>query len=338
LQQAIIPPIIGVIFRYEVCMKVLVTGATGFIGQHVVRWLTAENITVRAVVRNAASAPAMRLRGSGVEVVEGDLSQPPTLTGLATGMDTVVHTAGLVGSGRGSSKAYHTANVEGTRALLIEAQRAQVGRFVHISTVGVYGLGALQRDVQETQSIKPVGSAYVQSKADAEKMVANSGLPNVILRPYWVTGGGDRFLIPQVAALLQAGRFTLIGSGQQQWSISAVENFGDAIALCAVHPRAPGHIYHVNDETAPVHEIVAIVAQALGLSEPTQRTALALAVLKNYLIYWSKPKYTVDLLFGLWKDATFSSAKIRQELGWKPRVPWRDSLRQGVLDWQKRQS
>ena len=314
-------------------MKVLVTGATGFIGQHVVRWLTAENISVRALVRHDTGAAALHERG--VEIVRGDLLDPQTLQGIATGVDAVVHTAGLVGSGRGSSQEYTAINVDGTRALLEEARRANAKRFVHISTVGVYGLGALQRDVQETQPLKPAGSAYVKSKADSEQLVLASGLPSVILRPYWVTGGGDRFLIPQVGSLLRANRFTFIGNGQQQWSIGAVENFGDAVALCAVHPQAPGNVYHVNDEIVPVREIVATIAEALNVPESTRRTALVTLFLKNYLIYRSAPRYTVDLLFGLWKDATFDTAKIRRELGWKPRIPWRDSLRQGALDWKK---
>lgn len=314
-------------------MKVLVTGATGFIGQHVVRWLTAEHIAVRALVRRDTGVSALHERG--VEIVRGDLLEPQTLHGIATGMDTVVHTAGLVGSGRGSNQEYTAANVEGTRALLAEARRANVGRFVHISTVGVYGLGALQRDVKETQPLKPAGSAYVKSKAVSEQLVIDSGLPAVILRPYWVTGGDDRFLIPQVGSLLRAKRFTLIGDGQQQWSIGAVENLGDAVALCAVHPQAPGNIYHVNDGEAPVREIVAIIAEALNLPKSTHHTALALVLLKNYLFYHTAPRYTVDLLFGLWKNATFSTDKIRGDLGWKPRIPWQSSLRQGVLDWKK---
>ena len=314
-------------------MKVLVTGATGFIGQHVVRWLIAENIAVRALIRRDTGASALHERG--VEIAHGDLQDPQTLHGIATGMDAVVHTAGLVGSGRGSNQEYMATNVEGTRAILAEAKRADVGRFVHISTVGVYGLGALQRDVQETQPLKPAGSAYVKSKAISEELVLASGLPAVILRPYWVTGGGDRFLIPQVGSLLRANRFTFIGNGQQQWSIGAVENFGDAVAICAVHPKAPGNIYHVNDGVAPLREIVAIIAEALGLPQPARQTALVTTLLKNYLLYHSAPRYTVDLLFGLWKNATFSTDKIRQDLGWKPRIPWQGSLRQGTLDWKK---
>ena len=314
-------------------MKVLVTGATGFIGQHVVRWLIAENIAVRALIHRETGASNLHERG--VEIARGNLLDPQSLHGIATGVDTVVHTAGLVGSGRGSNQEYQAANVEGTRALLAEAKRANVGRFIHISTVGVYGLGALQRDVKETQALKPAGSAYVTSKAISEQSVLDSGLPAVILRPYWVTGGGDRFLIPQVGSLLRANRFTFIGDGQQQWSIGAVENFGDAVALCAVHPKAPGNIYHVNDGVAPLREIVAIIAEALNLPQPTRNTSLVMALLKNYLVYHSAPRYTVDLLFGLWKNATFSTDKIRQELDWQPRIPWQSSLRQGVLDWKK---
>ena len=316
-------------------MRILVTGGTGFIGNHVVRRLIGEGHTVRVLVRNASTAQS--LKALGAEIIEGNLLQPASLQGAAAHVDTVVHTAAVVGSGRASVAEYYQANVAGTQTILAEAQRAGVGRFVHISTVGVYGLGALRRGVTEDQPVKPVGSAYVKTKAQAEALVLASGIPSVILRPFWITGGGDRFLIPQVATLLRANRFTLIGNGQQLWSISAVENVGDAAALAAVHPNAPGHIYHVNDAAVPVADIMNEIAKALNLPPIAARTPFALAVLKNMLIYRTAPRYTVDLLFGLWKDATFSTDRICRDLGWQPRIPWRDSLWQGTLEWQRAQ-
>lgn len=316
-------------------MRILVTGGTGFIGNHVVRRLIGEGHTVRVLVRKAATAQL--IKALGAEIIEGDLLQATSLQGAASNMDAVVHTAAVVGSGRASGAEYYQANVVGTQAILAEAQRANVSRFVHMSTVGVYGLGALKRDVTEDQPVKPAGSAYVKTKAQAEALVLASGIPSVILRPFWITGGGDRFLIPQVGTLMRAGRFTLIGNGQQLWSISAVENVGDAAALAAVHPNAPGHIYHVNDAVVPVADIMNEIAKALGLSSATPRASLVSVVLKNMLIYLDPPRYTVDLLFGIWKDATFSTERIRRDLGWQPRVPWRDSLRQGALEWRHAQ-
>ena len=317
-------------------MRILVTGGTGFIGNHVVRRLIGEGHTVRVLVRNAATAQS--IKALGAEIVEGNLLQPASLHGAAAQMDTVVHTAAIVGSGRATEAEYHEANVVGTQTILDEAKRAGVSRFVHLSTVGVYGLGALHRDVTEDQPVKPAGSAYAKTKAQAEAAVLKSGVPSVILRPFWITGGGDRFLIPQVATLMRAKRFTLMGSGQQLWSISAVENVGDAAALAAVHPNAPGYIYHVNDAAVPVADIMNEIATALHFPAVTARTPFVLAVLKNALVYRDAPRYTVDLLFGIWKDATFSTERIRRDLGWQPRIPWRDSLRKGALEWQRAQA
>ena len=317
-------------------MRILVTGGTGFIGNHVVRRLIGEGHTVRVLVRNASTTQS--IKALGAEIIEGNLLQPASLQGAATHVDTVVHTAAVVGSGRASEAEYYQANVVGTQTILAEAQHANVSRFVHMSTVGVYGLGALKRDVTEDQPVKPAGSAYVKTKAQAEALVLASGIPSVILRPFWITGGGDRFLIPQVGTLMRANRFTLIGNGQQLWSISAVENVGDAAALAAVHPNAPGHIYHVNDAAVPVADIMNEIAKVLNRPPVTTRTPMALAVLKNMLVYRAAPRYTVDLLFGIWKDATFSTDRICRDLGWQPRIPWRDSLRQGALEWLRSQA
>lgn len=317
-------------------MRILVTGGTGFIGNHVVRRLIGEGHTVRVLVRKAATAQL--IKALGAEIIEGDLLQAASLQGAASTMDAVVHTAAVVGSGRATGAEYYQANVVGTQSILSEAKRANVGRFVHMSTVGVYGLGALKRDVTEDQPVKPAGSAYVKTKAQAEALVLASGIPSVILRPFWITGGGDHFLIPQVGTLMRANRFTLIGNGQQLWSISAVENVGDAAALAAVHPNAPGHIYHVNDAAVPVADIMNEIAKVLKRPPVTTRTPMALAVLKNMLVYRAAPRYTVDLLFGIWKDATFSTDRICRDLGWQPRIPWRDSLRQGALEWLRSQA
>jgi nucleoside-diphosphate-sugar epimerase len=313
-------------------MKILVTGGTGFIGNHVVRHLRADGHSVRALVRDKVRAD--RIHSLGAEIVEGDLSDSATLMGIANGMESIVHTAGLVGSGRGKRDDYFSANVDGTRALLAEAKRSGVGRFVQMSTVGVYGTAALSRDVPESTPYQRTNVPYSDSKVACEELVLASGIPSVIIRPYWISGGGDRFLIPQVAGLLRANKFTFIGGGDPAWSISAVENIGDAVALAATHPKAPGNIYNVADENVSISEIIGLIAQAIGFPPPTKHTPFIVAVLSSYFNR-RPPRLTIDLLAGLWRGATFDTSKIRTELGWSPHIPWRDSIRQGAVEWLK---
>lgn len=252
----------------------------------------------------------------------------------------MIHCAGLVGSGRGSSNDYTYLNVRGTEALLQASKEAGVSRFVLLSSVAVYATGTFGGNVTEKLPRRRVGQAYVDSKVGQEEAVEASGLPYVILRPYWVTGGGDRFLIPQVSRLLLDHEFSYIGNGRQQWSISVVENVSDVAALAATHPKAHNQIYNVTDVTMPISDLVNLIADTLGVAHPTRRSPALIAAMRS-LVNQSesnKARMGMDLFFPLWRGATISSEKLRSQLGWSPRVPWQDSVRQGTLEWKRAHS
>jgi nucleoside-diphosphate-sugar epimerase len=314
-------------------MKILITGVSGLLGNLVARRLIAQKYHVRALLRDHTKAE--RIRNLGAELVFGDMEFENSLAQTAEGMDVVIHCAGLVGSGRSSNEQYWSANTDGTRYMLAEARRAGVKRFVFLSTVGVYGLNSLRPNLDESTPRRTSGNGYSDSKIAAEELVESAGMEYVILRPYWITGGGDRFLIPQVARLLQAGEFRYIGDGKQRWSLSVAENISDAVGLVATHPQAVNKIYNVADVTIPISETIEVIAEALKLPAPT-RKASALEVAWRSLLNKkeSNPaRMGIDLFFPLWRGITISSERIRSELGWAPQTPWQTSLRQGVQEW-----
>ena len=315
-------------------MNILVTGATGLVGNLAARRFISQNHTVLALVRNPERAAG--LKDLGARLIQGDLEDADSLLKAAQDVDTVVHCAGLVGSGRATAEDYSRVNFQGTRLLLQAARQAGVRRFVFMSTVGVYGLNMLKANVDENTALRR-SNGYTNSKIDAEDAVRTSGVPYVILRPYWITGGGDRFLIPAIARLLTNGEFTYIGNAQQQWSLSVVENVSAALATAATHPAAVNKIYNVADATVKVSETVEIIAKALGKHTPTARTSV-LSVALHSLFNQSEnnpARMTIDLFFPLWRSMTINSEKIRRELDWSPLVDWRESLRTGTLDWKR---
>lgn len=316
-------------------MKILVTGATGLVGNLIARRLAFEGHSVQALVRQPEKA--IHLRDVSVQLKVGDLAIPSTLHNALQDVEVVVHCAGLVGSGRGRAEDYFRINVEGTRALLEAAHRQGARRFVHMSTAGVYGLNMLKGNVDETTPLRK-GNGYTNSKIAAEDLVRSSGLEYVILRPYWITGGGDRFLIPAVAPMLSKGTFTYLGDGQQEWSLSVVENVSAAATLAATHPAAANQVYNVADATVKISETVELIARTLGLPKPTRRSS-AWRVGLHVLLHPSPsdPKHlmTIDLFFPLWRSMTLNAEKIRRELGWKPAIPWQDSVVEGTLEWKR---
>lgn len=316
-------------------MKILVTGASGLVGNLIARRLAFEGHEVHAMTRTVGGAAHVRDLATKIEIA--DLTVPSTLDKAVEGIEAIVHCAGLVGSGRGAASDYIRINAEGTNALVEAARKRGVKRFVLMSTAGVYGLNMLKGNVDETTPTRR-SNGYTNSKIEAENILRASGLEYVILRPYWITGGGDRFLIPAVAPMLLKDTFTFLGDGNQEWSLSVAENVAAAAALAATQPAAANQIYNVADVTVKVSETVAVIARALGVPVPTRRSSALRAALAVFLHPSpGDPKHlmTIDLFFPLWRTMTLNAQKIRRELGWSPKIPWKDSVMEGVLEWKR---
>ena len=315
-------------------MNILVTGVTGLVGNLVARRLRAGGHLVRGMVRNFKSLESARENYGDAIIAE--LTNPASLAEAVTGMDVVIHCAGLVGSGRGDDGLYQSINAYGTHSLLNAAAAAGVKRFVFMSTVGVYGTNTMKPDVKE-ETPYGTSSGYANSKIEAEKIIRAGTVPFTILRPYWITGGGDRFLIPQIARLLKNGAFTFIGKGQQEWSLSVAENISHAVVTAALHPAAENQIYNVADARVKIADTVQVIAEGLGLPMPTRHSSLLSAAFRSLLNQSpSNPaSISIDLFFPLWRGLTINTDKIHRELNWEPQIDWRASLRQGVREWKQ---
>ena len=177
---------------------ILVTGGTGFVGGHVVRALLDAGKPVRCLVRDPGRAG--ELEGLGSELVEGDMTEPETLRGAVEGVESVVH---LVAIRQGKRSEFEAVMSRGTRALLDEARRAGVRRFVHMSALGT---------TEETKDIVP----YYGAKWDMEQAVRGSGLPHVVFRPSFVFAP-DGGILPIFRKLAKLTPVTPIaGSGEQR--------------------------------------------------------------------------------------------------------------------------
>jgi uncharacterized protein YbjT (DUF2867 family) len=211
---------------------ILVTGANGFVGGHVVHALRAADQDVRALVRDPRKAA--RLEGWGVELAVGDMTDAASLRQAVGGCDTVVH---LVAVRQGREELFRRAMVEGTRDLLAAAQEAGVRRFVHMSALGVS---------EETKDLVP----YYRAKWETEQLVAGSGLPHAIFRPSFIFGS-DGGILPTFVKLARFAPVTpIVGSGRQRiqpiWVDDVAAYFQRSVDL----PDATGRTFELGGPDA----------------------------------------------------------------------------------------
>jgi nucleoside-diphosphate-sugar epimerase len=291
-------------------VEVLVTGASGFVGHAVCKELLARGHRVAALVRRPGSEPA------GTVAVRGDLADAESLAAAlsATQPDCVVHLAAEIASQR-SAERIDEVNVRGTERLLAACAAGSRPRFVFVSTVVT---GDAHGSLLEEDTRLPVETAYGRSKQEGERLVLDSGLDAVIVRPSHVYGPGGWFEEEFVDRLSAPGRLAVIGSGKNLWDVVRVEDVATAVALAAER-AAPGSIYHVvDDEPITFYDFVALAARALGVGPP-RRIPAALA----RLVAGRDPVLAVT------RSARSSNARIKRELGWQPRFA---TAQEGVPD------
>jgi NADH dehydrogenase len=196
---------------------ILVTGATGFVGGHVVRTLRAQDRPVRALVRNPGRA--VELQTLGVELAEGDMGDADSLRRAVDGCDTVLH---LVAIRQGKAEDFERTMSAGTRDLLAAAAGAGLRRFVHMSALGTG---------EDTKELVP----YFGAKWEMEQAVRESGLTYVIFRPSFIFAR-DGGILPTFRRLARLAPFTPVtGSGEQRiqpiWADDVASYFARAVDL-----------------------------------------------------------------------------------------------------------
>jgi nucleoside-diphosphate-sugar epimerase len=291
-------------------VKVLVTGASGFLGHAVCTVLRDREHEVAALVRRPGSEPPR------TAAVSGDLTDADSLARVVDGVrpDCVIHLAAEIASQRDARKITEV-NVEGTRRLLEACVAAGGPRIVFTSTVVTGDAGGA---VLDEGSTLPVETAYGRSKQEGERLVRSSGLSSVIIRPSHVYGPGGWYAEEFVKRLRQPGRFAVIGSGDNWWDVVRVEDVASACVDAA--ERAPsGALYHVvDDEPIRYYDFVALTAKALGVGPPRRIPAWLARLVAG-----------PDPVRAVVRSARSVNRRIKSELGWQPRYP---SAREGVPD------
>lgn len=314
---------------------VLVTGANGFIGRHLVVRLCQEGYQVRAVTR--PSVEVVRFP-AGVEVVTGDVRDQRAMKGVAAGCEVAFHLAGkahALDEAPEDVAAYQAVNVDGTRNVLEGAVAGGVRRLVFFSSVKAMG-EETSGCVDESYEPRP-RTAYGLSKLEAERLVMESsrrtGLETVCLRLPLVYGPGQKGNLARMIEAVDRGLFPPLAKSGSRRSLVHVINVVHAALLAATHPAALGRCYIVADARAySTLELYEMICRALG--KPIPRWHVPLGVLRLLgiagdavgRIRGKRFIFDSDALAKLAGSAWYSSQRISQELGYRPLVTFEDAL------------
>lgn len=306
--------------------RVFITGATGFIGRALALRLLEEGAGVVGLTRNPAKGTF--LASSGVEMVQGDVTDHPAMRELVAGAEVVFHLTAVAGTS--GTAAMQAVNVEGTRNVLDAAHAAGVERFVHVSTMAVYGYDR-RGVVDETARLGDTGDIYGDTKAIGEGLVRRADLPWSVVRPGQVYGPRSP---SWTVRLFQATRWfvPLVDGGRGACHPIYIDDLVDLLILAATHPAAPGEVF--NGSPDPASTWLAFLG-AYGrmhghtryLDVPRWLLTPPLAAL-DWLLplagYRLPARAMLDFAAG---QVTYTHRKAREMLGWEPRVNLDEGMR-----------
>ncbi len=320
----------------------LVTGATGFMGPHLIQRLQARGQHCRCIVRNPAKADLAP--SPTLEIVKADITKPETLSGIADGIDYVLHlaTLGHMNNFTVNPHEFETVNVQGTENIMHAALAAGVSKIVHCSSVAAMGI-CPENPADETTACRP-HHPYGQSKLMAEKrvqsLVATRGLPAVIVRFSMVYGPGDGRDMLKLARLTKKGLFPKIGNKPKLTPLIHVQDAINGLELALDHGRV-GEIYLLtNAQSEPFDRLRHLMQQAMGIKRfpiyVPQWLALVLAgaAEKMWGLAGAPPPVTRKNIESTLSDRVFSIAKAQKELGFAPKIEPAAGIGQ-TIDWYR---
>jgi nucleoside-diphosphate-sugar epimerase/2-polyprenyl-3-methyl-5-hydroxy-6-metoxy-1,4-benzoquinol methylase len=257
-------------------MNVLITGGTGFIGSRLALRCLELGYDVRVFGMENTDAEVINsrmIKEKGAKVILGSMNDKQKIFDAAEGVDIIFHLAAVQHEMNIPDKVFWSVNVEGTRNILDAALDAKVKRFIHGSTIGVYG--SLEGHIDESSPCNPE-NIYGKTKLEGEMLTLsyNTKLPVVVIRIPETYGPGDRRLLKLFRAIKKRN-FFVIGDGQNLHHLLYVDDLVDGFLLAANSDRAPGEIFLLGGpKPVSTQEMVEIVAKVMNTAQPAFRLPL----------------------------------------------------------------
>lgn len=322
-------------------MRVLVTGATGFTGGHLARTLAATGDSVRALVRTTGAAAP--LAAAGIEIAEGDLTDPASVARAVDGVEVVYNIAALYRQAGLPEDTYRAVNATAVGTLIDATAAAGGRRVVHCSTVGVHG-DIEQPPADEDAPLRP-GDVYQETKVEGESIgrraAAAAGIELVIARPTGIYGPGDRRLLKLFRGVARR-RFVILGDGRIYYHLTYIDDLVEGFRRCGTVPAAAGRTYILSGgDVTTLNELVGIIASEAGVAAPRHHLpvwpvwaagALCEAICAPFGVEPPLYRRRVDFFT---KSRAFDSGRARREIGYAPVVGLRDGVRRTLQGYRE---
>ena len=325
----------------------LVTGATGLLGSHIAEQLRRRGAAVRALCRPGSDTRF--LRSINVEVVDGDLTQPEALRRACAGVDTVYHAAARVGDW-GPWEDFVRVSIDGTRHLLDAAIMAKARRFLHISSISVYGhLNGAGKVFDEST---PLGvnvhrwSYYTRAKVTAEEIVwrvhGEKKIEVTVIRPSWLYGPRDRATVGRLIESIRRGKIKIIGDGTNRLNVVHAGNVAEGAILAANSERAIGEAYNCShDGVLLQRDYFNTIARTIGAPDIKASVPYGVAYNAAFLMecfghLFRTKKAPLATRYAIWlmgRRCFFECRKIKEQLGWTSSVAYAEGIPAAVNDY-----
>jgi nucleoside-diphosphate-sugar epimerase len=320
-------------------MKVLLTGATGFVGKNVARALAARGHDLRLVVREGSNVSGL----PAGEIVHGDVCDAATVRRAAEGCEAILHMAALVKMWVPEREEFARVNVGSLRGALAAAE-AVGARLVYTSSFMALGpTGAEPADESQVHSGRSFRNDYERTKAEADvlaRAAAAAGRDVVLLYPGVVYGPGDRtagnIVVNMIADHLRGAFPGIVGPGNRLWSYSFVEDVAQGHVGALERGRA-GERYLLAGENVSMNEFFRTLAEASGVPAPRRHIPYSAASALGWMLYaWAEltgqPPLLTHEVVGVFREHwAYTSAKAAREIGYRI-TPLGEGLRR-TLDW-----
>jgi nucleoside-diphosphate-sugar epimerase len=318
-------------------MKVLITGAGGFIGSHLVDSQLEKGNQVRVVDLHVERLSHQQGHDQ-LELITGDITDPKLVERLVSEIEVVYHLASAHLDVSLSNKHYRQVNAQGTLRLVEAAYQAGVLRFVHCSSVGVMG-DVKHPPADESYNSQPT-NIYELTKREGEQAALNfakqTGFPLVVARPAWVYGPR----CPRTQKLFRTiakGRFLVFGSGQNWRHPVYISDAVNGLELCAQNRDRCGEVYIIaGSQPVRAIELVRLISRELGVKPPRLHLPITLGRLGGlslesvFKLVGKQPPFSRRSLDFFLKDNAYDIGKARRELGYNPEVDLSTGIRQTI--------